>query len=113
VTEDDLADALGPPPARGPGFPDHVLTVEAVEDLDGFDSDQYTLDHGKCELRGDECIVESTVHELGLRAALNGVYSTDPVELRTYRVRGWVSKYDVPGEPIEYDAGIEEVDPDE
>jgi hypothetical protein len=114
MNDEDLAGIFGMPEERVNPYPIHTLVVEAVEDLDGLvETDQYTLDHGTCELRGDECLVESTVRELGLRGAINGVWSKDPVELRTYRVRGWVTKYDIPGAPIEYDAGIEEVGDDE
>jgi hypothetical protein len=71
---------------------------------------KYRISHGTCERRGDECLVEDTITELGLHAALFGVFDTsNRLTVAHYWVRGWVSKHDVPGEAIEYDAGIEEV----
>ena len=106
-------------------FPVHTITVTRVayeEPRGNYLTEppmcEYEIAHGICEVRGEECIVEGTVSELGLHAALFGVWDTwdqnNRLEAgRSYRVRGWVTKFDVPGEPVEYDAGIEEVDPDE
>jgi hypothetical protein len=118
---EDLFGDMPPPP---PPMVVHVITVTRAEYreprgnflVEWGDCD-YTIDHGACELRGDECIVESTVRELGMHGALYGVWDSwdqgNRVEPGEYRVRGWVEKFDVPGEPVEYDAGIEEVDEDE
>ena len=106
-------------------FPTHTITVTKVsyeEPRGNYLTElpvcEYEIDHGVCEVRGEECIVEGNVQELGLHAALYGVWDTwdqlNRLEAgREYRVRGWVSKFDIPGEPIEYDAGIEEVDEDD
>lgn len=112
---DEIEDIFGVAPQPRPSpHRVHLLTVVSVETEDGAGTDEYMLDHRDCELRGDECLVESTVQELGIRGALLGVWSkVETVELGAYKVRGWVQKYDVPGAPIEYDAGIEIVDPDE
>ena len=112
---DELPDIFKPEIVDRPSpYRVHTLTVISVETEDGSGTDEYMIEHGSCELRGDECLVESTVQELGIRGALLGIWSkTETVELGTYRVRGWVQKYDVPGAPIEYDAGIEVVDDDE
>jgi hypothetical protein len=99
-------------------FPVHTIVVTKVAYDDpvlfmGIEPSEieYGIGHGECTLRGEECIVEGTVSELGLHAALFGVWDKDHrLEVRDYQVRGWTSKHDVPGEPIEYDAGIEEVD---
>jgi hypothetical protein len=106
-------------------FPVHTITVTKVSyetprgvHLTEPPICEYEIDHGVCGVRGEECIVEGHVQELGLHAALYGVWDSwdqnNRLEAgRTYRVRGWVSKYDIPGEPIEWDAGIEEVDEDD
>jgi len=103
-------------------FDVHTITVTRVSyeephgnNLTELPLCEYTIDHGACEQRGEECLVEEHVNELGLHAAMFGVWDTWSQNNRlqagaTYRVRGWTSKYDVPGEPIEYDAGIEEVE---
>jgi hypothetical protein len=101
-------------------FPVHTITVTRISyemPRGNFLTEppvcEYTIDHGVCELRGDECLVESQVQEMGLHAALFGVWDTwdqlNRIEVKDYQVQGWVSKFDVPGEPVEYDAGIEEV----
>jgi hypothetical protein len=113
MSDDELISLFPEPTPRPSPYTEHLLTVIAVETEDGSGTDEYMLQHGTCEFRDDDCLVESTVRDLGLRGALNGVWSKDPVALGSYRVRGWVQKYDVPGAPIEYDAGIEIVDPDE
>jgi hypothetical protein len=118
---EDLFGDLPPPPRR---MDVHVITVTRAEYeeprgnfvVEWIDFD-YEIDHGVCELRGDDCIVESTVRELNLHAALFGVWDSwdqgNRIEVGQYRVRGWVEKFDVPGEPIEWDAGIELIDEDE
>jgi hypothetical protein len=101
-------------------FPVHTITVTRISyemPRGNFLTEppvcEYTINHGVCELRGDECLVESQVQEMGLHAALFGVWDTwellNRIEVKDYQVRGWVSKFDVPGEPVEWDAGIEEV----
>lgn len=101
-------------------FAVHAITVTSVSyddpgDEYGIEPTEcsFEIDHGKCTDRGDDCLVEQTVRELGLHAALFGVFDVDHrVEQRSYRVLGWVQKYDVPGEPVEYDAGISVLDED-
>jgi hypothetical protein len=125
--EDPFVDLWGSDKPVEPEMPVHRITVTRAEYephdearsklLVEWGECDYEIDHGACRARGDECIVESTVRELGMHGALYGVWDTweqgNRVTVGVYRVRGWVSKYDVPGEPIEYDAGIELVDEDE
>jgi hypothetical protein len=107
-----------PVPKPEPVFPVHTIVVTKVAYDDpvffmGIDPSEieYGIGHGECTLRGEECIVESIVSDLGLHSAIFGVFDTENrLEVRDYQVRGWTSKYDVPSEPIEYDAGIELVD---
>jgi hypothetical protein len=114
MSDDELIDLFGTEPTR-PTYPVHVLSVKAVESLDGYGEDWYLLDHGTCEHRGEDCLVESMIRDLGIRGALLGVWSkVETVELRSYRVRGWVTKYPAtPNGPEEYDAGIEVVTDDD
>ena len=67
--------------------------------------------------RQHQALQPARVQQLGLHAALYGVWDSwdqnNRLEVGEYRVRGWVTKFDIPGEPIEYDAGVEEVDDNE
>jgi hypothetical protein len=102
----------------------HTITVTRVEyeepaasDVFGIDPIEcaYEIDHGECNLRDEECLVQSTITDLGLHAALFGVWDSEHrLEEKSYRVRGWTSTSPAtPNGPAEYDAGIEEVDDDE
>ena len=106
-------DPIGPPP-----MPVHTITVthdrlRRPAESFGIDPSDlgYEIDHGACNARGEECIVEGTVTELGLHQAVFGVWDKDNrLEAKTYRFRGWVSKSPAtPNGPEEWDAGIEEV----
>lgn len=121
---DDI-DLLGGDEEAGGGFPVHQIKVWRVRydvpgDQFGIDPSElgYEIDHGTCEWRGEECLVESTVNDLGLHAAMFGVWSKgengERLEETVYRVRGWASMSpDTPNGPAEYDAGIEIVDADD
>ena len=117
----DLFGPLEEPDA--PAFAVHTITVLQVEyeepsEADVFGIDpidvQFQINHGHCDLRGIECIVEEIVGEIGLHQAMFGVWDKDHrLEVRDYRVRGWTSYSPAtPNGPEEYDAGIEEVDDD-
>jgi hypothetical protein len=113
---DDISLIFGDEPKATASFPVHRIVVTKARPDPDFDDGQeleFTIEHGECTQEDEACIVESTVRELGLRSALFGIWGEEVrprVEVKTYKVRGWVSKYDIPGAPIEYDAGIEEVD---
>jgi hypothetical protein len=103
----------------GPGFPVHVLTVISVEyeePLDKFSNYptelDYRIDHGECQYRGEDCLVEAIVTDIGLHAALFGVWDVDNrLQPSDYRVQGWASTSPAtPNGPEEYDAGIEWLD---
>ena len=107
---------------EGPGFPVHeikVLRIEYDEPASQYGIDptecEYEIDHMRCELRGEECIVEGIVTDIGLHQSLFGVWDTEHrLETKIYRVRGWASVSPAtPNGPEEYDAGIEEINDDE
>jgi hypothetical protein len=112
-----------PEPEPEPSFPVHTITVTSVVyeepsplDIFGIDPiEEYVIDHGECELRGDECTVEGIVTDIGLHQSIFGVWdTTHRLETKAYRVRGWVGHSPAtPNGPEEWDAGIEEVDDDE
>jgi hypothetical protein len=115
-------DLFGPGPAGPPPMPIHTITVTHVaydDPAEGFGIEPsdlgYEIEHGACPWRGDDCLVEEHVREMGLHQALFGVWDKGEgdnrlVTERVYRVRGWVSKTPAtPNGPEEYDAGIEQV----
>lgn len=103
---------------KDPGFPVHVVRVLKATYLEGGtwvhpEELECEVSHRGCEYRGYECIVEETISELGLHAAVYGSFHAGPERLKKGQVlyvQGWASTFDVPGEPIEYDAGIEVVE---
>jgi hypothetical protein len=110
------------PQEPGPGFPVHTITVihvEYEEPVDRWSNEpevlDYRIDHGECTQRAEECIVESIVTDIGVHAALFGVWDKDNrLTARDYRVQGWASVSPAtPNGPEEYDAGIEWVDDEE
>jgi len=116
---------LGFEETEPPRMPIHRIVVTRIvydQPGDDFGIDpselEYEIDHGACQARGEECIVEGIVGDLGLHAALFGVWDRgegeNRIQERVYRVRGWVSKTPAtPNGPEEWDAGIELVDEDE
>jgi hypothetical protein len=118
---DDL-DLFGHNPAGPPPMPVHEVRVTRIAYDDppssiGIDPTEleYEIDHGTCDARGEECIVEGSIRELGMHQAMFGVWDKDNrLEAKTYRLRGWVSKSPAtPNGPEEWDAGIEPVEDDD
>lgn len=87
----------------------HTLTVtHAYDEGEGYVEYEWVLDHGDCFI-GEDCAVSMDLHESSLEDALCGYAwgdgQTYPYRT-TYYLVAWASRYDVPGEPIEYDAGL-------
>jgi hypothetical protein len=92
-----------------------IVVIRAEVDPEASDGQEieYHVVHGACPMIDDDCLVSSIVRDLGLRSALYGIWGADTrprIEVKTYVVRAWEQKYDIPGMPVEWDAGIEEVD---
>lgn len=87
----------------------HTLTVTGRGDM--RDDVTYTLEHGDCA-EPDNCFIEQHLNELGVDTALCGVWGDETVPVGSYQIIGWSSKYDVPGEPVEYDAGVDVLEPE-
>jgi len=89
----------------------HTVKILSVDETDTDEYDvEYDIDHGNCTADPEECLISQTINDLGWQAAIFGVFSKDQPQVGTFKVRGWESKYDVPGYPIEWDAGIELVE---
>lgn len=110
-------------PAKPEPFSVHTITITEIVVYDDGSPDwdspsgdpieyEYELDHGDCPY--EECSVWMDLHEGGsLRDVLMGPSyqwgneSKQPYPWKTtYYVKTWVSRFDVPGEPIEYDQGL-------
>lgn len=113
-------------PAKPEPFVVHTITitnvwVNSLEDelksegecWEGEVEYEYDLDHGTCPY--EECSVWMDLHEGGsLRDVLMGSSyywgneEKQPYPWKTtYYVRTWVSRHDIPGEPVEYDQGLD------
>ena len=83
----------------------HTVTVHRISSA--RDDATYDLTHDDCADAPD-CFVAEQLNELGVDSALIGVWEKGIVDDGlTLTVDVWVDKYDVPGEPVEYDAGLE------
>lgn len=110
-----MIDLFGPPPTAPDPFPVHELAILRAWECADTDEPEYdyALVHppecGRGEWPADDCMLVLELSEGGLPSVLCG-YSWRGDQaypwLTTYYLRGWVSKFDVPGEPIEYDAGV-------
>lgn len=109
MTEVDLFLSPEPKPDR---FPVHeCIITEAWHDEDtGLPDYDFELKHPE-GCGGEECLVGMEFHEGGYLWEVLCEYRY-PRELQTYPwittyyVKGWTQTHDVPGMPIEYDAGI-------